>query len=177
MVNRRIASRQRNYDIGEDRDLQTSAEGLYDFYKDDDDCVVFRCAPYLLDDTIVIHYAVLRGVKDILVGKVMQLKQQFNLPKERSSTSDGFTYEARKAILGEIHEKSKVYYQPVHTKNDMLAFIEDHQFSFKMVSPNQSMEIPNAICGFTVATQHVYADSMLECLDIMMDMVAEQENE
>ena len=71
---------------------------------------------------------------------------------------------ARKALK----EYAEAHYSPQHTPSEYLAFMNEHECSFKVIHP-QSENFPYYWGLFTVKSQHVHGDCIEECLDKAME--------
>lgn len=167
VISRRVWARRFDSAISHAKNLENAVTELMNFHLSENG-VVFYVKPFVLDKNVVCYYATLRGIEDMLGSKVLSLKQQYSLPSIKGDKP--FSYEKRVAILQEIRTLSTKFYNPVHTLEEMMQFIEKYGFKYEESEKHPPAEAYGVV-GFTVATQHVTADSVRECLDIMMDMV------
>lgn len=80
------------------------------------------------------------------------------------------TYEDGKKLRAELHSIALREYQPRHTANEYLAFMNRHVPTFDLCG-TQSTNHPWYMSMFTIISQHVYGDCVEECLDTAMENV------
>lgn len=82
----------------------------------------------------------------------------------RSILSEFVSYYTGKELRLELNEISKNAYIKKHSGKEYLDFIEKHLPEFE-INGNQNTNFPYYLCMFTEKSQHVYGDSIYECLD------------
>ncbi len=86
----------------------------------------------------------------------------------REKLKSHLPYEEAKAIKKKLRKYAKENYKQRHTDTECINFMQRHEVSIDEVHP-QSTNFPYCYYMFTVLTQHIYADSIRELLDIALD--------
>ncbi|QRE00239.1 hypothetical protein [Burkholderia phage BCSR5] len=79
-------------------------------------------------------------------------------------------YETARLLRKELSELQEKHYVPLHTAAQYLEFLSTHEVTTKRINV-QDTNRPYVWCLFNIACQHVYGDTVKECLDKAMAIV------